>query len=70
MTFTSTIMFAQENKLIEGKHNPVYSYIDYSIFLKDLEKVPENIKLNLELYLKIILGDWIDKITFVLVKSK
>ncbi len=64
LTFTTSNISSQENKIVGGRFNPVSSFIDYSEFLEDTEKVPENIKINLELYLKIILGDWFDKITF------
>ncbi len=64
LTFATSNISSQENKIVEGRFNPVSSFIDYSEFLEDTEKVPENIKINLELYLKVILGDWFDKITF------
>ena len=64
LTFTTSNISSQENIIVEGSFNPVSSFIDYSEFLEDTEKVPENIKINLELYLKVILGDWFDKITF------
>ena len=64
LTFTTLNISSQENKIVEGKFNPVSSFVDYSEFLEDTEKVPENIKVNLELHLKVILGDWFDKITF------
>ena len=64
LTFTTLNVSSQENKIVEGKFNPVSSFIDYSEFLEDIEKAPENIKINLELYLKIILGDWFNKVTF------
>lgn len=64
LTFTTSNIYSQENKIVEGRYNPVSSFIDYSKFLKDIKQAPENIKINLELYLKVILGDWFDKVTF------
>lgn len=65
LAFTSYNLSSQENKIVSGKVNSVYSFIDYSEFLEDIDKVPVNIKMNLELYLKVILGDWFGKITFL-----
>ena len=64
LTFTSFNINSQENKIVEGRYNSVSSFIDYSEFLEDIGEAPENIKINLELYLKVILGDWFDKVTF------
>ena len=64
MTLTSFNINSQENKIVKGRYNSVSSFIDYSEFLEDIEKTPEHIKVNLEIYLKVILGDWFDKVTF------
>ncbi|WMI68246.1 hypothetical protein [Mangrovimonas sp. YM274] len=64
LTFTTLNISSQENKIVEGRFNPVTSFIDYSEFLEDVDEAPEIIKINLELYLKVILGDWFDKVTF------
>ncbi len=64
LIFTTFNISSQENKIVEGRFNPVTSFIDYSEYLEYIEEVPEYIKVNLELYLKVILGDWFDKVTF------
>lgn len=64
LTFTSYNINSQENKIVEGKYNSVSSFIGYSEGIENLNQVPKNIKLNLETYLKIILGNWYDKITY------
>jgi hypothetical protein len=64
LTFTTLNISSQENKIVEGRFNPVSSFIDFSEELENLNQVPENIKMNLELYLKVILGDWFEKATF------
>ena len=65
LTFMNFNIYSQENKSIEGRFNSVSSFIDFGEELKNLNQVPENIKMNLELYLKVILGDWFEKVIFL-----
>lgn len=57
-------MNSQEKKIVEGRYNSVSSFIDFSNEIENINQIPENIKLNLELYLKVILGDWFEKATY------
>lgn len=64
LTFTSFHINSQENIIVAGRYNPASGFIGYSREIKNLNQIPENIKLNLELYLKVILGDWFEKATY------
>jgi hypothetical protein len=64
LTFTSFNINSQENKIVEGRYNSVSRFIDFSKEIENLNQIPENIKLNLELYLKVILGDWFEKTNY------
>jgi len=64
LTFTTWNISSQENKIVEGRFNSVSSFIDFSKELKNINQAPENIKMNLEIYLKVILGNWFEKATF------
>ncbi len=59
------IALGQDKMIVDKQTNTLSSFIGYSEYITNLDKVPKNIKSNLKEYLKLVLGEMCKKVKFV-----